>query len=87
MSIGRMNKCEMSRSQSKHRHRSRHHSFEETHHKIGHFPGIPKTFNEEEILILPDPDEENRMGDILRGTIADPKADPVEEVRELRRDV
>lgn len=35
--------------------------------------------------LLPDPSEEQGMGDILYGLVSDPEADPVEEVKEFRR--
>lgn len=45
---------------------------------MGHAPG--------DELSLPEPSAEEGMGDILYGLAPDPDADPVEEVREIRRD-
>jgi hypothetical protein len=52
--------------------------------KIGHLVG-KSAEKKGEPLNLPEPSEEMGVGDILKGLMEDPSADPVAEVRELRR--
>lgn len=87
MSIVEKDVCEWSGSRSKSRRGGRRRSTDESYHKIGHCPGISDDTSHALVFSLPEPTEETPMGDILRGIMEDRDADPVEEVREIRRNV
>lgn len=66
------------------RERARNINPEKPENRIGHLVGDVESPVEERFP-LPDPDDENGMGDILHGVLPDPNSDPVKEVREIRR--
>ena len=76
--------CGIDRSGNKRREREPNISSEEPGFRIGHWH-FDIEEGPEASCDLPEPDEEKGMGDILEGIAEDPDADPVEEVREIRR--
>lgn len=71
----------------RHRRRKKPSEKFESPNPIGHIPKGRGSSRTSGSLDLPEPTDDAGMGDILRGVMSDPESDPVEEVRDIRRNL